>query len=58
MPTECIARNYYEIAFQPAKNRVYLTITGFWGIFTNPCTARASYRNHYPRLAYPSASYF
>ncbi len=32
MPTECIARNnYYEIAFQPAKNRVYLTITGFWG---------------------------
>ncbi|HEX8530496.1 MAG TPA: hypothetical protein VF646_10750 [Cytophagales bacterium] len=32
MPTECIARNAcYEITFQPAKNRLYLTITGFWG---------------------------
>jgi len=31
MPTESIARNrYYEIALHPAKNRVYLTITGFW----------------------------
>ena len=28
---ECIARNHcYELCFHPAKNRVYLTITGFW----------------------------
>jgi hypothetical protein len=31
MPLHCIARNgCYEIGFHPAKNRVYLTITGFW----------------------------